>query len=71
MFFLPSLILSLFLITQDEPILQPGSKVEKIVTGCKFTEGPAVDGAGNLFFSDGPNDRIMKLTPDGKLNEFR
>lgn len=53
------------------PILEPGSDVTKVATGCKFTEGPAVDGKGNLFFSDGPNDRIMKLAPDGELSVFR
>jgi gluconolactonase len=53
------------------PILEPGTKMQKIVTDCKFTEGPAVDKDGNLFFSDGPNDRILKRTPDGQLSVFR
>lgn len=30
-----------------------------------FTEGPAVDGDGNLYLSDIVNDRIVKLAPDG------
>jgi gluconolactonase len=54
-----------------DEILEPGSKAVKIVGGCKFTEGPVVDMKGNLLFSDGPNDRIMQLAPDGKLTEFR
>jgi gluconolactonase len=53
-----------------EDILQPGSKVEKIAEGCKFTEGPAVDREGDLYFSDGPNDRILRRTPDGKVSVF-
>jgi len=54
-----------------QAILDDAFGVKKVAGGCKFTEGPAVDAGGNLFFSDGPNDRIMRLSPDGKLNEFR
>ncbi|MBN2131136.1 MAG: SMP-30/gluconolactonase/LRE family protein, partial [Sedimentisphaerales bacterium] len=35
-----------------------------------FTEGPAVDAAGNVFFTDQPNDRIMKWSADGTLSVF-
>lgn len=52
-------------------VLEPGSAVEKVAADCKFTEGPAVDAQGNLYFSDGPNDRIMKLSPDGRLTVHR
>ncbi len=45
--------------------------VKKLRTGFRFVEGPAFDGAGNLYFSDIPNARIHKLTPDGKLTVFR
>lgn len=51
--------------------LAPQAKVVKVVSGCKFTEGPAVDAQGNVFFSDGANDRIMKLAPDGMVSIFR
>lgn len=47
------------------------NSVQKVADGCKFTEGPAVDAQGNVFFSDGPNDRIMRLTPGGELSVFR
>lgn len=52
-------------------ILEPGSAVEKIVGDCKFTEGPVVDSNWNLYFSDGPNDRIMQWSAGGKLTVFR
>jgi sugar lactone lactonase YvrE/enterochelin esterase-like enzyme len=39
--------------------------------GHKFTEGPAVDAMGNVFFSDIPNDRIHKISVDGKVTVFR
>src|SRR5688500_12333011 len=36
-----------------------------------FTEGPAVDADGTLYFSDIENDRILKLSPDGSRSVFR
>jgi gluconolactonase len=36
-----------------------------------FTEGPAVDADGTVYFSDIQNNRIMKLTPDGACSVFR
>lgn len=36
----------------------------------KFTEGPAVDKAGNVFFTDQPNDRIWRYGIDGTLSVF-
>lgn len=39
-------------------------------SGFKFTEGPAADAEGNVFFTDQPNDRIMKWSTDGDITEF-
>lgn len=35
-----------------------------------FTEGPAVDRAGNVFFTDQPNDKIYKYDTRGQLTVF-
>ncbi|WP_151087214.1 SMP-30/gluconolactonase/LRE family protein [Hymenobacter baengnokdamensis] len=35
-----------------------------------FTEGPAVDRQGNIFFTDQPNDKIWKYGTDGRLSVF-
>jgi len=35
-----------------------------------FTEGPAVDRAGNVFFTDQPNDKIWEYDTSGKLSVF-
>jgi gluconolactonase len=47
------------------------AKVKKLAGGFKFTEGPAVDPEGNIYFTDIPNNRIHKWSVDGKLLTFR
>jgi len=54
----------------EEGILAPGAKVEKLADGFKFTEGPAPDAQGNVYFTDQPNDRILKWSVEGKLSTF-
>jgi len=48
-------------------IIAPGAKVQKLTDGFKFTEGPAVDAEGNVFFTDQPNNKIYKWSIDGNL----
>jgi gluconolactonase len=52
-------------------VVAEGAKVEKLAGGFKFTEGPAADVEGNIFFTDIPNNRIHKWTTDGKLITFK
>lgn len=54
----------------EEGIIAPGAKVERLAGDFEFTEGPAVDAEGNVFFTDQPNDRILKWSVDGKLSTF-
>ncbi len=51
-------------------VLAPEAKVEKLADSFSFTEGPASDAAGNVFFTDQPNNRIHKWSVDGKLSTF-
>lgn len=44
--------------------------VEKLAGGFGFTEGPAADAEGNIYFTDIPNNRIHKWSVDGKLSTF-
>jgi gluconolactonase len=56
----------------DKPIagVGPASKVIKSQSGFTFTEGPAVDGDGNVYFADIPANKIHKVDTDGKLTTF-
>jgi gluconolactonase len=56
--------------TSAESVIAPGAKLEKLAGGFAFTEGPTCDKAGNLFFVDQPNDRIMEWNVAGKLSTF-
>ncbi len=49
----------------------PAAAHLKTAVCLAFTEGPAVDAAGNVYFSDIMNNRIMKYAADGTLSVFR
>jgi gluconolactonase len=51
-------------------IMAQGATLEKLSAGFDFTEGPATDAKGNIYFTDQPNDRILKWSVDGKLSTF-
>jgi gluconolactonase len=55
---------------QDSAVLAPGAKLEKLAGDFKFTEGPSSDNEGNVYFTDQPNDRILKWSTDGQLSTF-
>ena len=52
------------------PIVAPDTKLQTLSQDFKFTEGPIADAKGNVFFTDQPNDRIMKWSVEGKLSTF-
>jgi len=55
---------------QQSSVIASGAKVELLSSEFKFTEGPTCDKEGNVYFTDQPNDRIMKWSVDGKLSTF-
>ncbi|MDB6039355.1 MAG: hypothetical protein JWM99_3196 [Verrucomicrobiales bacterium] len=55
---------------QNAGIIAPGAKLEKLGGGFEFTEGPAADRQGNVFFTDQPNDRIVKWSIDGTISDW-
>ena len=55
----------------DSKIIAPGARLEKLAGNFDFTEGPATDTHGNVFFTDQPNDRIVKWNAaDGKFTDW-
>jgi len=54
----------------DSDIKAPGAKLKKLADGFKFTEGPAADKKGNVYFTDQPNDRIVKWSTDGTISDW-
>lgn len=46
-----------------ETIMPPGTALQRLYQGCAFAEGPAADAAGNVYFSDCPNNRILVYRP--------
>ncbi|GHT88078.1 gluconolactonase [Bacteroidia bacterium] len=55
---------------QSKSIIASGAKVEKLADGFTFTEGPASDKKGNVYFTDQPNNRILKWSTKGELSVF-
>jgi gluconolactonase len=54
----------------DRSVVAAGAKLEKLADQFTFTEGPTTDAAGNVFFTDEPNDCIYEWRVDGKLSTF-
>ncbi len=50
----------------DSDLIFVDASLARVVGGCRFTEGPAADDEDNLFFTDLPNNRIMKLGTGGE-----
>jgi gluconolactonase len=51
-------------------VVTPGARLEKLAGDFDFTEGPTCDAEGNVFFTDQPNNRILKWSVDGRLSTF-
>jgi gluconolactonase len=51
-------------------ILLPGEGWQLVAEGYRFTEGPAANAKGELFYTDGANNKIYKVSLDGKVSEF-
>jgi sugar lactone lactonase YvrE len=52
----------------------PGAQVVDVHVGLSYSEGPAVDPSGNVFFSEDPDVNtgiIWKITPQGQKSEYK
>ena len=55
---------------EKSPVVAKGAHLRELSSDFTFTEGPAVDSEGNVFFTDQPNDRIMKWSPDQGITVY-
>src|SRR5687767_12243870 len=52
-------------------LVASNAQLKKLGEGFGFTEGPAVDKFGNVFFTDQPNNKIHKwATNNGAITTF-
>jgi len=57
--------------TALEGLLRPGAVLRRLATGCVWAEGPVwVPADGSVLWSDIPNDRVLRWTPDGGVSVF-
>ena len=63
-------VATLFVVNAQSGIIAPGATVEKLAEGLGFTEGPAVDKDGNVYFTDQNNDFVYKWSVDDELSKF-
>lgn len=54
----------------EHPLIAEGAELQWVDSSSAFTEGPAADADGNVYFTDQPNDRILKWSTDGKVSEW-
>jgi gluconolactonase len=57
-------------VSAQSSVVAKGSVPVLVSSEFVFTEGPAVDKEGNIYFTDQPNDKIMKWSADGSLSIF-
>jgi gluconolactonase len=55
----------------DSDLVAPGASVTKLADGFEFTEGPAVDAEGNVYFSDLRGNKTFKWTIGEGLSTFQ
>jgi gluconolactonase len=57
-------------VSANAGILAEGATLEKLADGFAFTEGPAADAEGNVYFTDQPNNRILAWSTKNELSTF-
>lgn len=53
-----------------QEILIPGEDWQLVGEGYRFTEGPAANEKGEVFFNDVPNSKTYKVALEGKATEY-
>lgn len=72
--FLLSFLTIIFLfnisIQAQSPVIAEGAELTLVSDQFSFTEGPAADSDGNIYFTDQPNNNIWIYGTDGELTLF-
>jgi len=55
---------------QLRDIVEEGEGWERVATGYRFTEGPAVNAMGEVFFNDVPEGKTYRIGPRGEVAPF-
>ncbi len=55
---------------QLQSLLIPGEDWQLVSEGYKFTEGPAVNAQGEVYFNNVPDSKTYRIRPDGKVDVF-
>jgi gluconolactonase len=59
------------LAADESPVLAAGATLQQLAGEYRFTEGPTADQAGNVYFTDQPNDRILRWdATDGTVEDW-
>jgi len=62
---------SVFAKNKGSKLIAKDAKPQKLAGDFSFTEGPACDAYGNVFFTDQPNNKIFKWSVDNKLSLYK
>jgi gluconolactonase len=65
LYFMLATVVVAFAQSAGSSVVADGAKPVLVASDYEFTEGPAVDRQGNVYFTDQPNNRILKWT-EGK-----
>lgn len=52
------------------PVVADGAELKPLADHFRFTEGPAADQSGNVYFTDQPNDQILRWSVSGEIRVF-
>ncbi|WP_423998450.1 SMP-30/gluconolactonase/LRE family protein [Maribacter sp. IgM3_T14_3] len=72
-FILTSLLLTIVISckSQQRPLVSDGAQLVQVANNFSFTEGPASDKNGNVYFTDQPNNKILKWNhADNSISTF-
>jgi gluconolactonase len=64
-------VLLLYAAAAEAGVVAADAKVKRLAVGFIFTEGPVADANGDVYFTDIPNNRIHKWSPDTNATTFR